>query len=300
MSPLLIYIDSMFIKRINFIADLKGNKLPVIIGAPPPPEVREKRGRRMFLNGTIDYKGPLRTAPSKRQPADTDPPCNATVDDDDNNDDGDDGDDDDDDDDDDQPLVPPQRKTRSSGPAVPSTTIMVAIPPKSTVKKLSAAKTSTMKKSRPIVLSDDDVSPAGRDNHHRHGSVSESEHDDPHPGVKRKPERRDSGGAKKKVHILVSGSEDDKEGDVSEVGNGDHEPVKRTHSRNPKSKPVRAKPTKSTGASRQDGNQDKDHTSTVNSNVVDQQPTSGAVGASSLVQDGDLFIGELFRMLEIC
>src|SRR3984957_12438742 len=190
----------MFIKRINFIADLKGNKLPVIIGAPPPPEVREKCGRRMFLNGTIDYKGPLRTAPSKWQPADTDPPCNVTVDDDDNNDNGNDGDDDDDNN---QPLVPPQQKTCSSGPAVPSTTIMVTIPLKSTVKKPSVAKTSTMKKSRPIILSDDDVSPAGHDNHHRHGSVSESEHDDPHPGVKRKPERRDSGGAKKKVHILV-------------------------------------------------------------------------------------------------
>jgi hypothetical protein len=289
----------MFIKHINFIADLKGNKLPVIIGAPPPPEVREKRGRRMFLNGTIDYKGPLRTAPSKRQLPDTDPPCSATVDDDENNEDDDD-DEDDDNDDDDQPLVPPQRKTRSSGPAVPSTTITVAIPPKPAVKKLSAVKTSTMKKNRPIILSDDDVSPAARDNHRRHGSVSGSEHDDPHPGVKRKPERRDSGGAKKKVHILVSGSEDDKEGDVSGVGDGDHEPGKRTRGRNPKSKPVRAKPTKSTGTSRQDGNQDKDHTSTVNSNVVNLQPTSGAVGASNLVQDGDPFIGELFRMLEIC
>src|SRR5271170_6575314 len=119
----------MFIKRFHFTAGLKVNKIPVIIGAPPPPEVREKRGRRMFLNGTIDYKGLPRITPSKQQLADTDPQRSATVDDDDNNNDDYD-DDDDDDDDDDQPLVPPQRKTRSSGPAVPSTTIMVAIPPK--------------------------------------------------------------------------------------------------------------------------------------------------------------------------
>src|ERR1700722_9402946 len=154
-------------------ADLKESKTAVIVGAPPPPDVSDKRGRRMFLNGKIDYKGLKRPAPSKQRPIHTDIT-------------------DLDEDSDDTPLVHPQRQTRSS----------------TTVTKSSA---TVLKKDLPPTIPEIDLddSSSDHDNQHGGGQDSDSDCEDQQLGTKRKPERKDRGGAKKRVHIILSSDEEE-------------------------------------------------------------------------------------------
>jgi len=50
----------------GLLSEALGNsKLPVIIGAPPPADSGHAKAQQMYVNGTIDYKGPPRLLPSK-------------------------------------------------------------------------------------------------------------------------------------------------------------------------------------------------------------------------------------------
>jgi hypothetical protein len=168
-------------------ADLKESKTAVIVGAPPPPDVSDKRGRRMFVSGKIDYKGLKRPAPSKQRPI----PADVT---------------DPDEDSDDTPLVHPQRQTRSSKTVTKSSAAILKkdLPP-------TNPQTSAMKKPSqsqdPVI--DLDESSSDHDNQHGGGRDSDSDCEDQQLGTKRKPERKDRGGAKKRVHIVLSSDEEE-------------------------------------------------------------------------------------------
>jgi hypothetical protein len=277
-----IHIPSTYIILILFTADLRDNKIPVILGAPPPPDVREKHGRRMFVNGKVDFKGIERTAPSKRPGVEADPEDKMASDPHEGS--------------DDTPLDHPQRKTRSSKTIIPPSkttsrpsktiaepNVAVVVPLKSNLKK-----SSKVKKSRQIVYSDDDNVDVDQQEHHGHTSASESEPGEQRSGIKRKPERRDSGGAKKRVHIIVSSDSESGEDEASGISSEDDMQTECARTEKGKGRQTQGKRLKTKGGDH-DEKDEKDPTP-ITKEVTDGLPPSNALDSQQ--EQDDPFIGE--------
>jgi hypothetical protein len=229
--------------------DLKEGKSPVIIGAPPPPDVRQKCGRRMFVDGKVDYEGPARVAPSKR-PTDKNPPDDISDD---------------------------SRINAQSSNVVPKSHLEKVILQQSVKKSQSVInKEEEEEEGDDDDDGDDDIS-----------IVKSSECDKPHPGVKRKPEQRDSGGAKKKVHIIIS---DDSDGSEDEVSDGDGKAPGRAQTKRKGRQGQKAVKTIVKGTQ-------KGLASTVQRNIVGGQPmVSGSSQPSSEQAHNHPFIGEYYAL----
>ncbi|KAJ2913957.1 hypothetical protein MD484_g6469, partial [Candolleomyces efflorescens] len=50
-------------------AELQESRIPMVEEGPPPSGHAQKRGRRMFVDGTVDFRGPRQLQPTKQRPA---------------------------------------------------------------------------------------------------------------------------------------------------------------------------------------------------------------------------------------